>query len=721
MNIELQLKNINNKSKDTYSPLSNEEIEEKNNQQNSEDNQINIDANDINDTKKDTIKEEIKLNPIQIINENIFKKFYDKIKIPIKKGTKKFLTGCFYCLFSASIYLYFESLAGCEKDSLEECLVDDRISNYVRAGIKLLVCCGIMAVILLIQILCKLTKINYILMALPYLYFFINYKGVDLKNHGTYNRIAFLLITPCIMIYFYIYYYMFYSFYKKKFIRATIILIIFILKFSTYFYFGTCEKFYKGLGGVDIENDRTTDKCYFIRPNQCSMKFLDPFFDMVKLKGPCTGRWNTKRRFMKYLPKNLENINHFYYPRIEHSPKEITFTGQIFDYVYEHIGGVKENPEEAKNAEVFLDFENDKGKISINLKRNETLIEERRAIAKKNEVKFDNVYVFFFDSLSRNHFIKRLKKISKLLEETLYSKKVKEGNNIENSKFKKMNSFQFIKYENLQGATFTNMYPLFYGVPIGDPTGASITKFYKDKGFITGNTVNSCYRDLYHLDPKIVPAENFDHENIPLFCDTNLLDKNMFWAYEQGENSIFRKCLYGKDSHEYMFEYMSQFLEAYKDERKLMRMCFLDSHEATQQVIKYLDDPLFNFLKLIYDKYYDEKTAIIFLSDHGGKLPGPYAVLFLEEWKYEQELSVLFLVLPENNTKYDKNIVLKNEKRFLSDYDVYHTLMDYINVDESQITGFRKQFGQSILTEIDGMKRDCDTVGVKGCFCHNYE
>ena len=162
MNIELQLKNSDNKSKDTYSPLDNEEIEEKIEQKNFVDNQINIDTSDINDTKKDTTKDEIKLNPIEIINENIFKKYFDKIKLPIKKGAKKFFTGCFYCLFSTSIYLYFESLEGCEKDSLEECLVDDRISNYVRAGIKLLVCCGIMAIVILIQILFKLTKMNYI-------------------------------------------------------------------------------------------------------------------------------------------------------------------------------------------------------------------------------------------------------------------------------------------------------------------------------------------------------------------------------------------------------------------------------------------------------------------------------------------------------------------------------------------------------------------------------
>ena len=235
MNIELQIKNNDDKNKDTYSPLDNEEIDEKIEQKNFDDNQINIDTKDINDTKKDTTKDEIKLEPIEIINENILKKYFDKIKLPIKKVAKKFFTGCFYCLFSSSIFLYYESLEGCEKDSLEFCLVDDKISNYVLAGIKLLVCCIIMAIVILIQILCKLTKINYVFMILPYLYFFHYYKGVDLKNHGTYNTIGFLVATPVITVFFYIIYYMLYSFYKKKFIRATTILVIFILIFSIYF------------------------------------------------------------------------------------------------------------------------------------------------------------------------------------------------------------------------------------------------------------------------------------------------------------------------------------------------------------------------------------------------------------------------------------------------------------------------------------------------------
>ena len=717
MNIELQLKNDEKKNKSEYSVLNSEEqVENKDSNEQEEQEKLNIGTN-----QKEKFEKDIDLFTKKEVNENIFISLYEKIKSPLLEGFKKLLHGLFYCLYASSVFFYILSLEGCEKDDLEFCLVDDKISNYVRAGIKLVICCGIFSVVILIQILLKLSKVNYIIIITPYIILFKMFTGVNLKDHGTYNFIGFCLAVPVLTLLFYIIYYLFYSFYSKKYIKGIIIFSTFAILFIIYYFNTNCNNFYKGLGGVDLENNPKTDKCYFIRPNYCSMKFLDPFFDMSKLKGDCTGRWNSKKRFLKHLDKRLSSINHFYYPRIEFAPIEKTFTDKIFNYVYEHIDGVKENPAEAEKAEVFLDFENDIGKIRINVKRNETLIQEREALAKKNEVKFDNVYVFFLDHLSRNHFIKRMKKLTKSFEEMLYSKNVKNENNNKNSRYKKFNSYQFIKYQNLQGATPFNMYPLFYGVPINDKTGVSVTKFYKEKGFITANTVNSCYRDLYHINPLVTPAINFDHENVPMFCDTNLLDPDMFWAYEQGENSIFRKCLYGKDSHSYMIEYMTQFLEAYKDQRKYMRMCFEDSHEATMQVVKYLDEPLTNFLNLIIDKYSNNKTAFIFLTDHGGKLPGPYAVLFVEEFIFEAELAALFIMLPENNTKYDKNIVLKNEKRFLSNYDVYHTLLDFINVDESEIVGFRKQFGQSLLTEVDGMKRDCETAGVKGCYCHNYE
>ena len=696
-----------------YKSVSNDDIEENNNE-----------INNINNYNQVKIETELEINTKPNKSKNIFQ----KIIISFKENIKILLTGCFYSLFASSVFLYILSLEGCKKKNIDECLVDDQIENYVYAGIKLLICCIIVSIVLLIQLILKLPKINFIIYIIPYLILFHYYKGVDLQNHGTYNTFAFLFVTPIITLYFYIIYYMFYSFCTKKFIRGLIILFLFTLKFFIYFYFSNCNNFYKGLNGVDIENNKETDKCYMIRPNKCSMKFIDPFFDVSNLKGDCKGKWSRKRRFMKYLKKSFEEINYFYYPRIEFSPKKDTYTENIFNYVYNNIGGVKENPKEAENAEVFLDFTHSEGKIVINLKKNETLIKERRILAEKNDVKFDNVYIFYIDAISRNHFLKRMKKIKGVLEEMLYSKQVDNKNNYNNKvideRYKRYNSFQFIKYQNMPGTTAPNMFPLFYGVPLGDKSGISLTKFFKEKGFITANTINSCYRDLFHLSKRSIEnfeVENFDHENMPMFCDTNFLDPQMIWAYQQGENAIFRKCLYGKDSYEYMFEYMTQFLEAYKDERKYMRICFSDAHEATQHLIKHVDEPLYNFLNLIFDKYSDDNTAIIFLSDHGGKLPGPYAVLFIEEWKFESELSSLFLILPKNNNKYNKNIVLNNEKRFLSNYDFYSTILDYLNINKTEIKEIRQEYGQSLLTPIDGMKRDCNTVGIRDCYCHNYE
>ena len=708
----MQLKNNEDTNIKDYETLNSEDIKE----DNTENNHKKIDF----ETEDKTLKKAELF--ISNITDNNKQKCYEQKK-SLKKGLKQLLNGIFYCLFQSSIYFYYVSLEGCKSDELSECLVNEQISNYVFAGIELVICCSLFSIVLLIQILLKLTKLNYIIFIIPYIILFKLYHGVDLKNHGTYNSIAFLVVVPILTLFFYIIYYTFYSLYTKKFIRATIILSIFGIFFIIYFFFSSCDDFYKGIGGVDLENNRTTDKCYMTRPNYCRMKFIAPFFDMSKYKGGCQGRWNTKKRFLKHLDKNLQNINHFYYPRIEYADVRQTFNENLFNYVFKHIGGVKENPAEAEKAEVFVDFENDIGKITINVKRNETLVEERQALAEKNEVKFDNVYVFFIDHISRNHFLRRMKKLTKAFEDMLYSKKVTnpENENVANNKYKKFNSFQFIKLQSFRGATPSNMFPLFYGVPLNDNTGVSATKLFKEKGFITANTINSCYRDLYFINNPYIQVTNFDHENSPMFCDTNLIDPDIFWAYEQGENAIFRKCLYGKDSHEYMFEYMTQFLEAYKDQRKYMRLCFEDAHESTMHVAKYLDGPLTNFLNLIIDKYSDNKTAIIFLSDHGGKLIGPQAVLFVEQFFFEELLGSLFLLLPENNTKYDKDIVLRNEKRLLSNYDIYHTMLDYINVDKSEIAGFSRQYGQSLLTEIDGMKRDCETIGMKDCYCHNYE
>ena len=53
--------------------------------------------------------------------------------------------------------------------------------------------------------------------------------------------------------------------------------------------------------------------------------------------------------------------------------------------------------------------------------------------------------------------------------------------------------------------------------------------------------------------------------------------------------------MYGRDVSEYNLEYTRKFWETYIDNRKVFRLNFLEGHEDTAEVLKYLDQPLSNF------------------------------------------------------------------------------------------------------------------------------
>ena len=82
--------------------------------------------------------------------------------------------------------------------------------------------------------------------------------------------------------------------------------------------------------------------------------------------------------------------------------------------VLKNISNVKKK---GTHDQFWLTFdEKDKGHITIDVPYNETLVKERRKIAENNTVKFQNVYVVYIDSLSRQHFQRKLKRTSKLMD-----------------------------------------------------------------------------------------------------------------------------------------------------------------------------------------------------------------------------------------------------------------------------------------------------------------
>jgi hypothetical protein len=248
---------------------------------------------------------------------------------------------------------------------------------------------------------------------------------------------------------------------------------------------------------------------------------------------------------------------------------------------------------------------------------------------------------------------------------------------------------------------------MFFGESMFNSNGTSILKSIKKKGFITAQANNICTRQLYDIEDNFtqnISYDNFDHENIAMFCDPNYYNpENRFTPY-MGPYSIRRRCLYGKDTFEYVLEYGEKFWETYINDHKFLRLSFQDAHEGTLEVVKYLDIKLAKFLENFEKKKYLDDTAIFFVSDHGNNMIGFYNILQVEDYVLEKTLGTWFMILPKKNNVNEKNLEI-NQQRLVTPYDIHDTLLDMFGYRFEDKVYSRK--GKSIFYEINGLERDC--------------
>lgn len=656
-------------------------------------------------------------------NNSIFNDFslsiFYKIHIVgkyIKRQRKYCLNSIVYILFCISIYLYNLSLKGCFQ-TFRQCAYYDKLPEYFHLGFLLIISCLIFGAVISIQIISRLNIINYFIFFISYFAIFFMNQGTDFAHHGTYNSITFILFFPLFSIFFYLIYltlYLLFNLYIKKFLIS---ILFFLYALFTFISLTNCRQFFDGIGGEKLINDKELSDCYIHKPRSCGFNLLSGLFDIsyFRKKG-CDGFNDNKKTFFKYLNKKFRKFNHFAYPRTEHWNPKKSFRN-LANLIERSILPV--NNYNLNTSEVFVSFKDNKGKITINLKKNENLIKEKRKLAEKFPVKFENIYLIYLDAISRNNFIRRLKKSTKIIEKIIYSNRKRE------KEFEIYNAFQFFKYHNFNQHTHGNIFPLFYGNKGHSNKGISIVKFLNQKGYITAAAHNSCNRDIFDWFNmnKNIQFANYDHENVAMFCDTNYEDKRNKWSIRKGKSSVLRRCFYGRDSFDYNFEYILQFLEAYKGERKYFRITFGDGHEATTEVIKYIDNSLSNFILKLLKDYFTDKTSIIILSDHGAQMPGPYDILFYEEKITEKYLGLLLLILPNKND-YNSSNIFYNQQQMITTYDIHDTLLDMINVNKYDYKNMDLTRGQSLFLKINGKERNCQKykgeITPEYCFCHKY-
>ena len=613
-----------------------------------------------------------------------------------------------FILFCFSLIYYFKSLKGCELEE-QECLTIYGFEYFTNLFFEALKSSILMIIIIFIIIHNYSSKFNFIYIIPTYLFLFLKYNGSDLNEHGLYNSLGFLFIIIIGLSVLEFIYYVNYFYKKKKLLQVSLMigsLIILCLLFARR-RVNSCINWNKGLGDSTINNSKLKNKCEIIQPKICNINVFKGLLDFNFFNKKCKSTKSEYDKFIKYINKEYQSFSDFSFPITTNFKfPESAILPEIQEKIFRSISN------DLNNKEITLHFnEKKEGEIKININRNKTLIEERRKI--KSELKFNNILMIFIDSLSRQEFFRSFKKTSSLLNK-LYNKN-------EEEKKLKISSYQFLKYHSFNGFTEINIIPMFYNNELNNnKDGKSIIKSLKEKGFITCQTGNQCVKELYDIEKNSsLKYENYDYENYALFCDPNYFFPVNYFSPLHGPYSSFKKCLYGKETFEYVFQYGKQFWDVYQEEKKFLRLSFIDAHEGTLELAKYLDIPLFNFLNDFLYHYFDEKTSIFFLSDHGNSMAGLYFALKFKDFIIERALPFLFLILPHvdnDNSLYNKTALIINEQRFITPFDIYFTINDII--------GLEKGLGnkQSLFLEINGLERNCNSfyfTDPQFCVCKN--
>ena len=608
-------------------------------------------------------------------------------------------------LMFISFYLYKKSLKGCDLDE-SECLEAANIKKFYKYGYKLLLCSFIVGFILLIMfynLISIYVEIPFISM---YFYYFYMYQGADLKNHGLYNSIL-LTITSFIIFLSYLYLFkLIKNLYRHK-IKKFLLLIISLLLplFCVYYFYISieCNRFYRGLNNLEISQNENKDNCYYPKPKFCTIKLFDNLFDLSKLlylikKGIppipyissyfykkelyCLNRDNSKSVFYEHANRkkrlnkfglNLSFPDTSIFDFRKHS-RVGKFHYKVFNRIYDYDKRSTKynnslNRKKRANPEIVVHFNNesDTGKLTMELRQDKKLIYKRRKEAAKFKVRYDNILFIFIDAVSKNHFRRKFPMTSELLSKYLITDINDINNNMNN-----ITTFQFLKYNNFRPSTQVNILPMFYGESMKSQKGTSLIKYFKEKGYITGGSENICHKELFLLEQdknKNVVFESFDHENFAMFCDPNYNPPNNRVSLFKGLFSMLRRCLYGKDTFDWVFEFGYQFLEKYKNERKFLRLGFIDGHEGTMEAIKYLDNSLYNFLDFYIKNYFTNSTAIFIASDHGENMFSIHHLLNSDEFLYERTLGTLFIMLPGGYTPPKNNFFFEKNLEMFEDYE----------------------------------------------------
>lgn len=514
-----------------------------------------------------------------------------------------------------------------------------------------------------------------------------------------------------------------------------------------------------------MDNNRTLYSCEFASPTKCHMNFFSAIIDFSHLrKINCQNEkpsfdtvqemWKNHLSY-KELGKLIESFEGLVFPLTNNE----NFTFNKFKSEKDFSNKVKENilffkePSEAynSNSEVKL-YKNDESfDIDINLQYNQSLSNIRNKIIKeknkdnKNINTNKNILFIYIDSLSRSHFYRKMVSVSKFLEKYHLS------NLNENNQNANYESFQFFKYQTFKkDYQISSIQGMFYNQitnqnPISNAPykNIHILSYLKKSGYVTGQSANICSKEFYSYDLeeeneffKYAEIEEYDHENIAMFCDPFYFeddeDKESYRKNVKGINSSIKRCIYGKNSFEYVLDYGYQFWFKYKNNAKFLRLGFFDGNEKTGEVIKYLDSFLYDFLEKLFNENMLENTVLFIASGQGNVYDEFFNNYNYEDFFIEKYIGALFIFIDKkniNSSYYNLNNIRNNQQVMITPYDIKETLESIAGnklynemKDKEQKTRSNSKKGKSLFRYINPKERNCEIFKLNEeiCRCNDF-
>ena len=204
-----------------------------------------------------------------------------------------------------------------------------------------------------------------------------------------------------------------------------------------------------------------------------------------------------------------------------------------------------------------------------------------------------------------------------------------------------------------------------------------------------------------------------------MFCDPFFYDyKNTNTKNIKGINSAIKKCLYGKNSFEYILEYGYQFWTKYKNNKKFLRLGFFEGNEKTGEVIKYLDYYLYNFLMDLYENNFLENTIIFIISGQGNTYNDLFNSINYINYDFyiEKYVGTLFILVDKKGLNIKDNDLINirnNQQNMVTAYDIHETLKNIINngiyedMKENEENYEYDMIGKSLFGYIKTKDRNC--------------